>query len=535
MRKVVFSILIILFLYIAGCSNPVDKKKNLREFSFYYGNPKYSKLDLFNTSVGIMIQSKTGIRLNMEYTKSDDLATEAAYMISSEIYPDIIYGHTATKDFVSAGALIPLNDLIEKYGQNIKKHYGKNLALFADEKGIIYYIGPNYQLSGVYYPNSGFKLPLKLLKEAGWPVVRRFDHYIELIKDYVSRHKNKRPSLVGFSALFQNTSRNTLLAGAAHLMGYPSRGDVYIPDMDNPKAHLIIQSEFAKKYFKVLNELWNEGFLDKEIFTLSEGEYYNKIARGDLIGFFDYENTLYEVITAQERRGHTEDSHIPFPVLFEGVTEDAYNILKINADRGVGISVSCKEPEEVVKFWNRILEEDIQRFIYWGIEKLHYYKTKEGKFKKSPTHLRTLYRPEDGIMRFIDGFPGWDQTGFFSDGTLIDQEQEPAYIDAVAPGYLKNVIKQYKVDKLQELFSPPRKFPFGSGDSIVIPAGHRIEKVKKALTHLTDKYVMQVITVQSKEFDFTWQEFQKALQKVDIKSYLDYHTSYYRRIKKLLE
>lgn len=532
MRSVYVIILLSFLFFITGCSAP-KKKAKFQEFSFYIGNPEAPEIDLSNTAVGTMVMSKTGVKLNTRYIKSSDPATEAAYMISSEDYPDIIYGYTATRDFVSGGALIPLNDLIDKYGPNIKKHYGKKLELFKDEKGIIYYIGPNYQVKQGNYPSSGFRLPIKLLKEFNWPEVRRFDHYIELIKKYVLNHKKENPNLIGFTALTSITGRNTLLLGASFLMGYPNLGDIYFPDMDKPEAHLIIQADFARKYFKILNNLWNEGLLDTELFTQSEEVYYNKIAQGDTVGFFDYENLIYQVAYAMERRGSTEDTPVAFPVLFEGVEKDSYNIIQIQRNIGVGISVQCKDPESVMRFWNRFLEEDIQRYIYWGIERMHYY-IKDGKMNKRPTQFRTLYRPEDGTMRFTDGFPGWDQTGTFSDGSVIVPELDPGYTQFVTPKYLRDLNSEYGITSNMDWYSARRKLVFGSGN-IFIPAGDPIENIRQELGRLTDFHLEKVIGAKSEDFETAWQQFQEALEAVDVKSYLDYKTAYYRNIRKILE
>lgn len=519
---------------ISGCGNSQTKKKQLREYSFYSGNPETAEIDLFNTTVGIMVQSKTGVRLNMEYIKSDDPATEAVYMISTGEYPDIIAGYTATMEFVNAGALIPLNDLIEQYGPNIKKYYGKTLELFKDEKGKIYYIGINYWIPAGNYPNSGFRLPIKLLKENNYPEVRHFDQYIELITQYVEKHQKDNPSLIGFTALTSDPVRNTLLPAAAFLMGHSHFEDIYFSDMNQLKARLIVQSVFAQKYFKTLNRLWNDGLLDRELFSQSEESYYNKIVQGNVIGFFDHINPVFEVIEAVERRGSVEDIPIPFPIHFEGVEGSAYNYIKVSSKAGVGISVSCKDPEGVMRFWNRFLEEDIQILIHWGVEKVHYYINKKGKMTKSPGQFMNLYTPEEGTMRFFYGFPQWDHFNYFSDGSIIAPDRHPGYVKTVTPKYLKNFLKEYGISSIMEWYPPPRKNPMGSAE-ILIPPEHPAEKIREELNRLTTGYLEQMITGKVEEFDGLWQRFQEAIEKVDVAAYLEYKTHYYRQRKKLLE
>lgn len=532
MKKIIFLTILILLVFACADSEKTDGK--YQEFSFYYGKSGSYKIDLPNTTVGIMLMSKTGVKLNMKYTKNEDPATDATYMTAAEDYPDIIYGHSATLDFVSAGALIPLNDLIDKYGPNIKKHYGNLLNIFKDENGVLYYIGNNYQVDSNIYPEKGFRLPVKLLKEAGYPEVRRFNHYIELITGYVDRHKKENPGLLGFTALYKIPHRNTLLLGAAMLMGYPDMGDIYIPDMKNPGAHLLVQADFTRKYLKTLNRLWNEGYMDKETFSQNEETYYNKIANGKVIGFFDNRPLLLDVIHSLERRGLTNQIPVAFPVLFDGVMQDSYHMISVDGSKGVGISISCKNPEKIVTFWNRLLDEDIQRLIYWGVNKVHYYTNKKGKILKTPTQLRTLFREEEGLMRFVDGFPGWDQTGTFSDGSALVIVQEPYYIKAIIPSYLKNLFKNYGIESYQEWYSPVTKFPFARGDLLRIPEDNRISLLQHELNRLTDYHLQRVVTVSPEAFEIAWSEFQEALTTVDVRRYLDHKTAYYQKLNDLL-
>lgn len=42
---------------------------------------------------------------------------------------------------------------------------------------------------------------------------------------------------------------------------------------------------YAKTYYKILNQMWNEGLLDKEMFSQNYDQYLAKISSGRVVGF----------------------------------------------------------------------------------------------------------------------------------------------------------------------------------------------------------------------------------------------------------
>ena len=67
-----------------------------------------------------------------------EIAQKRGVMIAGGDYPDLIQiGET---QFIDAGACIPLEDLIDEYGPNIRKFFGDDYESLRWEDGHIYYL-----------------------------------------------------------------------------------------------------------------------------------------------------------------------------------------------------------------------------------------------------------------------------------------------------------------------------------------------------------------------------------------------------------
>lgn len=524
MKRSIFFVILTFILLSCG-----EKIPEIKTFTFYNGDVSLAHVDIFETPIGREITKLTGVRLEVSWPGAYSEDEMAEIMTAAGDYPDIIYGHNATGIFLTSGALIPLNDLIDQYGPNIKKHYGNNLNQFKNDEGIIYYIGRNYVNADLYYPDSAFWLPVDLLEKAGWPDVKTFEEYFQLIRDYVKEYPEiDGQSTIGFTAITDSWRIFTLFLAPAQLMGYPNDGNVYV-DSETFEARLILQSDFAKSYFRMLNRLWNEKMMDLEMFTQSYSQYVDKIISGRVVGFYDHTWQILEAISMLKNEGRENRLPVPFPVLFEGVGEDRYNFVKAyTTGNGVGISVDCLEPAEVVKFWNRMLEEDIQILNFWGIEKKDY-TIENGVMVKSKFQLKLIGDQRRGLKQFIYGFPQIDQSGFFSDGNPVEPASLPELLPLRYTSVQNKVLEQYGLKSFRDKFTPSRVSPYGFGWSAVLPAEGSVPEAAAKIDELMTLYFSRLISVDTDKFDETWSEFLNKLENIDVRAYLDYLSAVFKK------
>lgn len=84
--------------------------------------------DGFKSPVAQKIKELTGVTLKIEYAIAQGAGQQKLQlMAASGDYPDLVYAKGDLQLLKNAGGIVQLDSLIEKYGPNIKKAYGKTL------------------------------------------------------------------------------------------------------------------------------------------------------------------------------------------------------------------------------------------------------------------------------------------------------------------------------------------------------------------------------------------------------------------------
>ncbi|MEM5598769.1 extracellular solute-binding protein [Niallia circulans] len=105
-------------LLLAACNNAVDSEKeqdgDITTLTFFSAD--LTKDDKFDNPVAKEITKKTGVKLEISHPVGGD--TQAVpLMIASGDYPDLIFGKGDLNKLIDAGAVIPLDELIEDKGK----------------------------------------------------------------------------------------------------------------------------------------------------------------------------------------------------------------------------------------------------------------------------------------------------------------------------------------------------------------------------------------------------------------------------------
>jgi putative aldouronate transport system substrate-binding protein len=172
------------------------------------------------------IKDKLGVTFNWDILVGD-IAQKRGVMIASGDYPDLI-GINETH-FIDAGALIPLEGLIEQYGPNIKAHYKDSWEQLKSPDGHIYYLinwGVIHgEVHSPYYGDTAFWTQKAVLKEFGYPRVTTLDEYFDMLIKY----KEKYPTINGaptipFTILTYDWRAFCMWNPPNFLAGYPNEG-----------------------------------------------------------------------------------------------------------------------------------------------------------------------------------------------------------------------------------------------------------------------------------------------------------------------
>ncbi|MDR1046846.1 MAG: extracellular solute-binding protein, partial [Treponema sp.] len=148
----------------------------------------YPDLPLFQE-----IEKKTGVKVDWQYT-GVDWATQKPLLLASNDLPDVFFGRTAVLegDVVSnMGLFVQLDDLIEKYGVNVKAMFQKQPGMLSFTKaydGHIYGLPQQMPRRPATYAVYGINQ--NWLDKLGLPMPTTTEEFYTVLKAFKTRDPN---------------------------------------------------------------------------------------------------------------------------------------------------------------------------------------------------------------------------------------------------------------------------------------------------------------------------------------------------------
>jgi putative aldouronate transport system substrate-binding protein len=319
-------------------------------------------------------------KLNVTFTWDilvGDINQRRGTMIAGRTYPDII--ELRGNEWIQAGALIPLEDLIAQYAPNIRTHYADTWEKMRSEDGHIYYLVNYGVFQGIdhtpNYDQAAFWIQKEILRQAGFPKVTTLDQYFDLIRKYYAANPtiNGQPT-IPFVILTHDWRAFELWNPPNFLSGHPNDGNGIVTQQGNNYTYeAFFTLDVSKRWFQYLNARNAEGLIDRTSFTDTYDQYSAKIASGRVLAQ-SVQGWQFGTPDAANRDANGNwRTMAPLPIVFDSsITPHYRNITIPNLLRGPGISVSAKDPARIVRFWGELIKDEVQRTINWGIEGQHW-------------------------------------------------------------------------------------------------------------------------------------------------------------------
>lgn len=376
--------------------------------------------DPFTDPVAKEITKRTGIKFEMQQPTGNP-EEKLNLMLASGDLPDVIMMDRESdllKKFISSGAFISLNDLIDKHGKNIKTMYGDTLKKTRHTDGKNYYLASWYGLDPD--PVYGVQMRMKLLQEfAGEKATngKPFTavEYVELLRKFKGKYPevDGKPTIpLSLNGEVPTTIVNTF-KGMFGMKGFYEENGKIMKDIRDPRY---------LEMMKYLNSLYREGLIDKEWAVNKKQLIEQKIASGRVFstvgGFWEYgdpNNILKE-------EGGEENQLYSYKILGPGVNPDkaTYGPRTSLGWDAIAITSANKHPEETIKLFNFLASEEGQYLLLWGIEGKHW-ENKDGKHVPKQDVLDGFhsnwaeFSKETGIRKwtwFVKNGNGTDGTPF---------------------------------------------------------------------------------------------------------------------------
>lgn len=508
-------------------AQPVDKLPKTKlppiEISVFTVNTNYPIPPATNRAYKL-IKEKLGVTFKWDIVVGE-ADQKIGVMIAGQDYPDLL--HINSPKFIDAGACIPLEDLIEKYAPNLKRHYQSDPVTWAkmhEADGHVYClidygVPENGEIATDYWGPAMF-IQKAVLKEFGFPKIKTIDEYFDLIAKYKAKYpktKDGKPT-IGFSILTYDWHKFNLCNPPPFLAGYPNDGDVIV-DPKTGKARVQYYGPEAKRWYKILNQMNQKGLIDRESFTDNYDQYLAKLSNGQVLGVHDQYWQFQDANKALVAQNRIWETMMPLPIVFDKSIKPHWRDRTLpNLQRGYGISIKAKDPVRIIKFLDEQLDPAWQKIMTWGVEGEDYYFQKNGQ--PNQTKEQAL-RWDDPTWRLNNLAELWWAEApklegrFTKNGLACSLRQNPDIYLATLRPEDQQVLKAYGAFSWSDLMDkdPPQnaawypawQFPAADGS----PA--KIAQTKMQDTYARD--LPKVIMCKPEDFEKEWANYVANLKK----------------------
>jgi len=298
--------------------------------------------------------------------------------------------------------------------------------------------------------------------------------------------------------------------------------------MESHEANDYADDEITKRYLQELNKLNAEGLFDKSSFVDNRDQYLAKIASGKVLGFFDYRwqvgQAMNNLREAAQQTGNDDLEYMALPIVFDENTNDQYlDPPSFVNNRGVGISVSAKDPVRIIKYFDNLLTDENQILSNWGIEGETYSVDENGRFYRTEEQIKQTntesFRESFGFKYFEYNWPRYGNGSSLPDGNSVGAGRQPEVAQMSYSDSDKKLLEAYGIQSFSQLFAAPDVRPWYPAWSIQIEQGSPAQIFTQKKGDLQRKYFPKLVLANPAEFDKIWDEYVKEFNKLGVKDY----------------
>jgi putative aldouronate transport system substrate-binding protein len=346
---------------------------------FVAPSSKFIKDGIQDNAFGDAIKQKFGITLDI--ITGDDVKQKT--MIAGGDLPDILVfvgsTYTLANSMIKSGQVIPLDDLIAKYGPNITKYSKTSLDVFrksfSNNTNKVYFLSAsqvkanNDLISQAAFVN--FNTRWDLYKDAGYPEMKNEDDFLKVMKQIQDKNPTTKDGkkVYSFSA-WTDWGTWPYIITYPFVNGYNNLANGQELNLKTGE----VEDQYTKEdgiFWKGIyfyNKAYRMGLYDPEGFTQKSAQYLEKLNTGQLLN-----SHLSAWSGGADLVKYTgkDDAKLltipgPFPVI-----SGLYNI-ETPLGWGIGIAKSItshnKYPERTLQMLDYLNSPEGARLIYNGVK-----------------------------------------------------------------------------------------------------------------------------------------------------------------------
>lgn len=421
------SVMLIAAFLLNGCGGTADSDNTKAPSP--EGESEPITLTFFDKNIGAAftdpvaeeITRRTGIKIEIQQPTGNP-EEKLALMLTGGDLPDVVLMDRRSdivNKYIAAGALLPLNDLIDQYGPDIKTMYGDvlNKSRYTD--------GKNYYLNNWYGidpdPDRGINMRMDLLKEFGYgEKAEKGEPFTQAeFIDVLTKFKEAYPTIDGQAGIPFTINGEYMETVLSTFRGMYGMKNYYIEE-ENVK--LQVRDPRYVEMVGFINQLYRDGLLDREWAVNKTDMFEQKLAGGSVFACNGGEAASANTALS-EGDEESDKQFYMFKVVADGVDPDTttYSPRSSLGWDAIGITVANEHPEETMKFLNFLASEEGQYLLMWGLEGSNW-TMEDGKHTPDEEIIPSFrqdwsgYSEKTGIRKWM-----WVvKNGYGSDGTPFD-------------------------------------------------------------------------------------------------------------------
>ncbi|MDR4946742.1 ABC transporter substrate-binding protein [Neobacillus cucumis] len=464
-KRLISMILVCFLILLSACSS--NKKSSTNESSGAGGNIPEVNMVFFTTTVpkdlnlvqdeiNKITKKKINAKVKLTPINIGNYVQQTNLMLSSNEKADLMlvtsfFGYTSQ---VAKGQLLPLDDLVDKYGQDIKKVMDPDYLNAAKVSGKMYAIPTLRDMAGA----SGINMRKDLVDKYHIDIskIKTLDDVESMLKTIKKNEPSITP-IVPFQAGAQPTVVYNWFDPLGDTLGV-------LPNYDNNlKVVDLYETKDYAQFVEKMRKWHDEGLTLKNPTTNTEAG--TNLVKSN-VGF-SYFSPQKPGIALQESQITT------VPMVTTSLKEPVTTTSAVTTMMW-GIPQGSKVPEASMKFLNLMYQDkDIVNLLDWGIEGKHYVKVSDNVIKypdgvdaqNDGYNLNMSFAMGDSFLSYV--FEGndpnlWTQTEEFNKSALKSKalgfnfDSSPVKTEVTA---VTNVVSKYALGLESGVLDPKTKLP----------------------------------------------------------------------------
>jgi len=488
--------------------------------------------DFDNNAFTKWVEEKTNISFNFTVVPTQDREQKLNIMLSSGDYPELILGGHFTESqlalYGGQGILIPLNDLIEKYGVETKKVMSENPWLesaITMPNGNIYalpYIDDCYHCTLV----SKMWIYRPWLDNLGLEMPNTTEEFYQVLKAFKERDPNKNGKkdeipLAGSDKAWEGNPVPFLMNSFV----YTSAKHNYLY-VDNGKVTASFNQPGWKEGLKYLNRLVEDGLMARETFT-QDGEQLKAMGTSNILGAAPggYTGNMADITQGQKGEWLNWEAVPPL----EGPQGVRYAGYYPNRTiRGsFAITDKCKNPEAAFRLGDMFYNIEVGMMSRWGRIGVEWDYVKDGEVG---------INGEPAKWKYLVDIYSYDQKNF-SWGTNINWYAPSYWRLAQSVGATP---EEAETNNEVVLYNASLKYePYKPSEDMVLPAlvfdeeqTRELSEIQTTIRSYVDETIARAATGDI-DIEKEWDSYLNELEKMNLARLLEiYQAAYDAKYKK---